>query len=298
MNGPPKIFDRRTVAQHRARAAGMNLRSPDLLTTNRAQLLDRLLDVTRSFHTALNLGCRNGEMAGALRDSHGVTNVFGADLSYHFARSAQKTGAPSTTCDEEWLPFGPDTFDLIVADHCLHWINDLPGTLIQIRRSMYPDGLFLGSMFGSATLFELRDSLMTAESTVRNGVTPRVSPFIDVRDGGNLLQRAGFALPVADTDTITMEYDHLANLFSDLRLMGETNAVSDRVKGLTTQELFDETERIYRAKYSTAAGRLIASFEIVTLTGWAPSDTQQKPLAPGSAQSRLADTLGTEETEI
>lgn len=298
MNGPPIIFDRQSVAQHRERAAQITQSYPGILAANRAQLLDRLLDMTRSFDVALGLGCRNGEVAQALQKTHRIKNVFAADLSEAFARTAYQASIPSLACDEEWIPFGPDIFDLIVAEHCLHWINDLPGTLIQLRRCLQPDGLFLGSMFGGTTLFELRDALLVAESDVRNGVTPRVSPFVDVRDAGNLLQRAGFALPVADTDVLTIEYDDLNSLFADLRLMGETNAISGRFKGLTTQRLFEAAEAVYREKYATAEGKLMASFEIVTLTGWAPSDSQQKPLAPGSARNRLADSLGTKETEV
>lgn len=298
MSSPPKIFCRKAVARNRAKTAEKRLASPPILSTNRAQLLDRLLDVTRSFTNALNLGCRHGELALSLLHDHHVTNVVATDLSEAFAKSASQPGILSLACDEEWIPFGPDAFDLVIADHCLHWTNDLPGVLIQLRRSMRPDGLFLGSMFAGSTLLELRECLMTAESALRGGVTPRVSPFVDVRDAGNLLQRAGFALPVADTDVFVMEYDGLSDLFTDLRQMAETNAIYERFKGLTTTHLFETTEEIYKERFMTEQGKIAATFEIVTLTGWAPSDTQQRPLAPGSARARLADGLGTEETKI
>lgn len=298
MSTPPKIFCRQTVARNRTRTAEKRAESPSILNTNRAQLLDRLLDVTRSFTATLNLGCRHGELAQSLVDDHHVNLVVAADLSKAYARSASRPGIPSLACDEEWIPFGPDAFDLVIADHCLHWTNDLPGVLIQLRRCMRPDGLFLGSMFAGATLFELRECLMAAESALRGGVTPRVSPFVDVRDAGNLLQRAGFALPVADTDVFVVEYDSLGDLFINLRQMAETNAIYERFKGLTTARLFAMTEEIYKERFMTKQGKFAATFEIVTLTGWAPSDTQQRPLAPGSARARLADSLDTKETKL
>lgn len=298
MNAPPKIFNRDTVRRHRSTAAASVSRSPELLNTNREQILDRLLDVTRSFTTALNLGCRSGELAKVLANRHDIRTVVAADFSESYAQSTHDSGILALACDEEWIPFGPDSFDLIIADHCLHWTNDLPGSLIQLRRCLKSDGLFLGSMFCGSTLFELRDVLFAAESNLRGGVTPRISPFVDVRDAGNLLQRAGFALPVADTDVLVRQYDDLDELFSELRIMGETNAISERFKGLSTRRLFDDAQDIYEQKYATTEGKLTATYEIVTLTGWAPSDTQQKPLAPGSARSRLADSLGAKETKI
>lgn len=298
MSIPPKIFCRQTVALNRTRTARNWADSPHILNTNRAQLLDRLLDVTHSFTNALNLGCRHGELARSLADDHHIKNVVATDLSAAYAISSSQPGILCVACDEEWIPFGPDAFDLIIADHCLHWTNDLPGVLIQLRRCMRPDGLFLGSMFAGSTLVELRECLMAAESTLRGGVTPRVSPFIDVRDAGNLLQRAGFALPVADTDHFIVEYDSLGDLFIDLRQMAETNAIYERFKGLTTERLFEATEEIYKERFTTTQGKIAATFEIVTLTGWAPSDTQQRPLAPGSARVRLADGLDTEETKL
>lgn len=298
MNAPPQIFDRQTVRQHRNRAAEFGQESSEIILSNNAQLLDRLLDVTRSFSSALHLGCRDGSLARILKDNHNVETVVAADLANTYARAAHGDGVTSLACDEEWIPFASDAFDLIIADQCLHWTNDLPGSLIQLRRCLRPDGLFLASVFGGATLSELRDCLMTAESKVRGGVTPRISPFVDVRDAGNLIQRAGLALPVADTDIFVREYEKLDDLFTDLRLMGETNAISERFKGLTTRNLFDSAEDIYRERYASSDGKLRATFEIITLTGWAPAETQQKPLAPGSARERLADTLGTEETEL
>ncbi|MDG2243503.1 MAG: methyltransferase domain-containing protein [Rhodospirillaceae bacterium] len=261
-------------------------------------MLDRLRDVKRSFKTALNLGCRSGETAEALSRDHGIETVIACDIAEDYAKRTKQGGFCAVACDEEWIPFWSETFDLIIAEHTLHWINDLPGSLIQLRRCLKPDGLFLASLFGGATLHELRDCLVEAESTVLGGVTPRVSPFIDVRDAGNLLLRAGFALPVADTDIIIREFDSLEDLFKDLRSMGETNAIQERTRGLTTGRLFSAAEKIYRDRHCSGSGQLLATFEIVTLTAWAPSDNQQKPLAPGSAQSRLSDALGSDEKPL
>lgn len=298
MNAPPKIFDRRITVRHRAQAANLRGAPHWLETANRGQLLDRLLDVTRSFNSGLSMGCRSGETAKALTQDHGIANVVACDLSEDFARLAYASGVSALACDEEWIPFGSNAFDLIIAEQCLHWTNDLPGSLIQLKRCLQPDGLFLASLFGSQTLIELRDAFMEAESSLLGGVTPRVSPFVDVRDAGNLLLRADFALPVADTDVITEEYDSLADLCSDLRQMGETNAIADRFKGLTTPRLFAATEEIYRNRHSTESGTLRATFEIITLTAWAPADTQQQPLARGSAKTRLSDALGSQETSL
>ena len=233
-----------------------------------------------------------------LSQDHALETIVAADFAENFARRAGQEGFAAVACDEEWIPFGSEIFDLIIAEHSLHWTNDLPGSLIQLRRCLQPDGLFLASLFGGATLHELRDCLIEAENSVLGGITPRVSPFVDVRDAGNLLLRAGFALPVADTDVIVREFDSLADLFDDLRHMGEINAIKERSKGLTTRRLFDATEEIYRGRHSSKEGKLPATFEVITLTAWAPSEIQQKPLSPGSARSRLSDALGSEETPL
>lgn len=244
------------------------------------------------------MGCGRGDTARALTRDHDLETVIATDMSHAFTQNAKMDGIAVVTADEEWIPFEPDAFDLIIAEQCLHWTNDLPGSLIQLKRCLQPDGLFLASLFGSATLHELRDALLEAEANVLGGVTPRISPFVDVRDAGNLLLRANFALPVTDTDVIVREYDTLGDLFAELRLMGETNAIQDRFKGLTTARLFTAAEEIYRSRHSTQHGKLRATFEIVTLTAWAPAETQQKPLARGSAQTRLSDALGSKETPL
>jgi hypothetical protein len=170
-------------------------------------------------------------------------------------------------------------------------MNDIPGFIIQVRRTLKPDGLFLGAMAGAGTLNELRESLLAAESELYGGISPRVSPFVDVRDAGALLQRAGLALPVADTEMVTVRYDNLFALIADLRAMGETSVLSDRSRRPATRRLFARAAEIYAERFSDPDGRIRASFAIVWLSGWAPDPSQQKPLKPGSAKMSLAKAL-------
>jgi SAM-dependent methyltransferase len=177
----------------------------------------------------------------------------------------------------------------------LHWVNDLPGALLQIRQALRPDGLFLAAMFGGETLHELRHALLDAELAVTGGVSPRVSPMADLRDGAGLLQRAGFALPVADRDLITVAYADPFALLRDLRAMGETNAARLRSRAPLRRAVLAEAARLYGERHRHPDGRVRASFEILYLSGWAPAATQQRPLRPGQATTRLADALGVEE---
>jgi SAM-dependent methyltransferase len=201
----------------------------------------------------------------------------------------------SVCADEEFLPFAAQRFDLVWSCLSLHWVNDLPGALIQARRCLKPDGLFLAAMLGGSTLQELRAVLLETEIETAGGAAPRISPFADARDAAGLLQRAGFALPVSDTDRITVKYRNLPSLLYDLRFMGETNAVNARGRGFTKTRLFAEAADRYAEKYADAEGRIPATFDIIYLAGWAPADTQQQALRPGSAAQRLADALGTVE---
>ncbi len=298
MSGPPRIFDRAAVARNRSRAAALGGSTPEFLHEARDRLLDRLRDVTRSFSTALVLGGRDGDLAQTLKDNHAVQDCVSADVSYAFAESAAERDVLCTNADEEWIPFRDQAFDLIFAELCLHWTNDLPGSLIQLRRTLKPDGLFLATVFGGQTLKELRASWTEAESARLGGVSPRVSPFLDVRDAGDLLVRAGFALPVTDLDLVEVEFDSVAELAHTLRSLGETNAVAGRARGLTSRRLWQTMEDHYQTHFASQSGGVTATFEIVTMTGWAPDPRQQKPLAPGSAASRLADALGSDETPV
>jgi SAM-dependent methyltransferase len=197
--------------------------------------------------------------------------------------------------DEEGLPFANASFDLIISALSLHWVNDLPGALIQIRRALKPDGLFIGAAFGGRTLQELRQSLLAAEEEVRGGAAQRISPSLDVVDGAGLMQRAGFAMPVADGDIVTVRYRDPMRLLADLKGMGETAAFAETGRPPLSRAMLARTMEIYCARFSDADGRCRATFEIVTLSGWAPAPAQPKPLRPGSAKVRLADALGVTE---
>jgi SAM-dependent methyltransferase len=190
---------------------------------------------------------------------------------------------------------GPAQPDLILSNFDLHTVNDLPGLLAQIRRALQPDGVFIAAFPGGETLYELRHALTHAELALSGGVSPRVFPFIDKQQAGALMQRAGFALPVVDSDIIKIEYTSLTRLMHDLRFMGEGNAIAARKKDIPPRSLFAHAEEIYKRDHAVPSGNLIATFEIIHVIGWGPADTQQKPLKPGSAQIRLADALGTNE---
>jgi NADH dehydrogenase [ubiquinone] 1 alpha subcomplex assembly factor 5 len=295
MSDSMNVFDRRLVRRHRERAAA-NLESHDFLFREAAErLADRLDDVTRRFPRTLDLGCHGGEIDAVLRGRGGIKTLIQCDLSTAMARRAAANGRATLVADEELLPFAPESFDLVISNLSLHWVNDLPGCLLQIRQCLKPDGLLLASMLGGETLFELRQSLMEAELAESGGVSPRVSPFADLRDAGGLLQRAGFALPVIDGDRLTVSYADALKLMHDLRGMGETSAILARASRPVSQAIVARTDEIYRRRFGDADGRLAATFQVIYLTAWAPAAGQQRALAPGSARSRLADALGTVE---
>ena len=201
----------------------------------------------------------------------------------------------AVAADAEALPFRDASLDLVVSALALQFVNDLPGTLIQIRRALKPDGLFLAALVGGDTLTELREAFAAAEAEIEDGVSPHVAPFADLRDIGALLQRAGFALPVTDIDRLTVRYASPFDLMHDLRRMGATNALIERRRRPLGAPRLMRMVEIYAERFSDADGRIRATFEIVWLSGWAPHESQQQPLKPGSAQRRLADALGTQE---
>jgi SAM-dependent methyltransferase len=293
MDAAMTVFDRRAHRLRRERAARLVDTAEPILAETAARLADRLDDTTRRFARALDLGGRHGPMAGLLR-ARGIPFVVSADLSPAFARRACSSGLPAVAADEEALPFAPGAFDLVVSNLSLHWVNDLPGALIQIRQALAPDGLFLATLWALGTLAPVREAFLAAESEVTGGAAPRVSPFADLRDCAGLLQRAGFALPVADAETITVEYRDPFALFADLRALGETNAVAARSRTpLRRAVLARAVERLAQGAHGGARGGVIAiPFVVATLTGWAPHASQPKPLAPGSATARLADAVG------
>ena len=286
------VFNRQTVRRHRARAARIAAETPgwdDFLFAETAErLCDRLTDVTRTFPLALDLGCHGGHLGEILSGRGGIGDLVQCDLAPEMAAAA--TGL-RLAADEEAIPFGPETFDLVLSNLSLHWVNDLPGALLQIRSILKPDGLFLGAMLGGGTLKELRHALSEAEIAEESGLSPRVSPMADVRDLGGLLQRAGFALPVVDTDTLTVMYEAPEKLMADLRQMGETSALIEGRKGLMRRATMAAAMARYRETFEDADGHVPATFEILTMTGWAPDASQQQPLEPGSGETSLADVL-------
>lgn len=288
-------FDRRAVRAHRDRAAALLPEHDFLFREVAERLTDRLGDVTRRFPLALDLGCHGGELSAMLAGQGGIETLIQCDLSPGMARRARANRHPTLVGDEEALPFGAAAFDLILSNLSLHWVNDLPGALAQIRHCLKPDGLFLATLFAGETLAELRGSLIEAELAVAGGASPRVSPVADMRDLAGLLQRAGFALPVVDRDSIAVTYADPFRLMADLRGMGETNAVAARSRRTARRALFLEAASRYRAVHGDKEGRVPATFQVVYLTAWAPHESQQKPLRPGSATARLADALGVEE---
>lgn len=286
------IFDRGVLRLRRNRIAGSYPAFNFLKVEVSRRIADRLDDFARDFPRAADIGCHGGELGQALAERDDVEFVIETDLSGGFNRG---TKTSRIVTDEEFLPFKAESLDLAASALSLHWTNDLPGALLQIRRSLRGDGLFLGAVFGGETLKELRQSFLQAEIEETGGVSPRVSPFIDVRDAGNLLQRAGFALPVTDVETITVDYPDAFALMRDLRGMGETNALRARRKTFTGRATLLSAADHYQRSFASEDGRIQATFQIVFMTGWAPHESQQKPLRPGSARSRLADALGTVE---
>ena len=284
---PARIFDRRLVRLRRDRAAGRVAAVAPVLQAAAEVLLDRLDDTTRRFSRALEIGGRG--VVAPLLAARGIPFVVSQDLS---PAMAARGGGLAVAADEEWLPFAPESFDLVVASLSLHWVNDLPGALIQIRRALRPDGLFLASLPGLGTLGPLREALGTAEAELRGGLAPRVSPFPDLRDLAGLLQRAGFALPVADMQAVPLAYRTGLGLLRDLQAAGEANAVLVRDGRIPPRALFPAA----LARLAPGPdGAIAMPLPLLVMTGWAPHESQSRPARPGSATARLADALGTEE---
>jgi SAM-dependent methyltransferase len=292
----PRLFDRKLLLERRARAA-RQADLPDFLLRRAADdMAERLQGVQREFARILILGAYDGCLTQAIAAaSRGAELVVTAEASAPLLR---RCPAPRVQADEELLPFRDGAFDLIASALSLQFVNDLPGALIQIRRALRPDGLFLGAVLGGATLQELREAFMQAELELEGGVSPRVAPMADIRDFGGLLQRAGFALPVADSDLVTVTYASPVALMQDLRAMGAGNMLSERRKTPLRRATLLRTAEIYAERFPAAGGRVRASFEIIHLSGWSPHESQQQPLSPGSAKSRLAGALGVKEHRL
>ncbi|WP_428648861.1 class I SAM-dependent methyltransferase [Roseibium sp.] len=295
MSAQPDLFDRRLFRQFRERALKTARPGADFLLKAVAEdLEDRLSLINRSFRTAVDLGGHTGLVSNAIRNSGKAATILRADLF----TPDPNLPAPDLVVDDALLPFGDQSVDLIVSALNLQVVNDLPGTLIQIRRALAPDGLFLATLPGAGTLTELRDSLTRAELEIKGGAAARVLPFADTRDLGSLLQRAGFALPVTDLDTVTVRYDTMFALLADLRSMGAASVLKDRSHKPLSKAVLLRAAELYAENHADADGRIRASFALVTLSGWAPHESQQKPLRPGSAKARLADALGVDEQKV
>ena len=283
------VFDRKLLRARRRRARALGA-ATFLLDSVAADLAERLDAVLRDFLVAVDLGTPTDGVRRALAGRKTIGMLVAAD--------ALPANGIAVVADEEALPFRDASLDLVVSALALQFVNDLPGALVQVRRALKPDGLFLAALLGGDTLTELRQAFAAAEAEVEGGVSPHVAPFADVRELGALLQRAGFALPVTDVDRLTVRYASAFALMADLRRMGATNALAERRRTPLRRATLLRMAEIYAERFADSDGRIRATFEIVWLSGWAPHESQQKPLRPGSAKTRLADVLGVRETKL
>lgn len=275
MSAGPTIFDRPLLRARQRRALALGAET-FLLDRVASELAERLSAVLRQFERAADIGTPTDVLQRALAGKVGLIEHI--DIG-----------------DDEALPAPAASLNLAVSALALQFVNDLPGVLVQIRRGLKPDGLFLAALIGGDSLTELRQSFAQAESEIEGGLSPRVAPFADLRDFGALLQRAGFALPVVDSDRLTVRYDNVFKLMRDLRRMGAANALTERRRVPLRRATLLRMAEIYAEQFADPDNRLRATFEIVWLSGWAPDPSQQKPLKPGSAKTRLADALNTKE---
>jgi SAM-dependent methyltransferase len=287
-----EIFDRELMVRRRDRFAAVATEHDFLLERVADDLMQRLAFIRRRFPVAVNLGAYHGVVGRHLRASGVADMVIDVELS---KRLVERCARPSVRADEELLPFRAASLDLVVSGLALHLVNDLPGALAQIRRALKPDGLLLAALLGGRTLYELREAFVLAEAEHDSGASPHVAPFADVRDLGGLLQRAQLALPVADSDCIVVHYSDPFALMHELQAMGASNMLRERRRRPMRRRTLLRAAQIYAERRARPDGRIPATFEIVTATGWAPHENQQQPLQPGSGRRRLADALGTVE---
>ncbi len=290
---PPKTFDEALLTLRQKRAASLFMSATSkpadfLLDVAAEDLAMRLQTISRRFDRAVDLFGRSGKIATALGLLPTIGNVVRLEIEGFHTRA---TDAEIRKSDPATLALQKASSDLIVSAFALHWSNDLPGSLVQINQALRPDGLFLGLLPGPDTLKELRHCLARAESEMLGGISPRIDPFIAVQTAGSLLQRTGFALPVVDTETIIVRYDTATDLMHDLRAMAATNVLTMREKRRFSAGLFKRAGEIYQQEFADTDGRIRASFEFISLSGWAPDESQPRPLKPGSAKTSLADIL-------
>ena len=291
---PPKLFDRQLHRRNRDRSAAGFDDYAFLKTRESSHLIERLEDVSRTFERALDLGAHDGGLTKLLAAHGQVTDVEAGDSSEAFVAKMAADGLTARVLNEEHLDLPQATYDLVTSVLSLHWVNDLPGTLIQIRNTLKPDGLFLGCLFGAGTLAELRTCLIEAETELSGGVSPRISPLPGLQDMAGLMQRAGFALPVVDLETVTVRYGDPFRLVNDIKGMGEQAAFAPNERAPRkplSRRLLARMAEIYAERFSDPDGRLRATFNVVWLSGWAPDASQPKPLRPGSAKHSLADAV-------
>jgi SAM-dependent methyltransferase len=292
MDDEHRLFDRKLLRARRARFAHEIGAREFLLAHVAKEIAERVQLMLRPFPLALDLGAYHGLLGRKVAELASVGAMLYAESAFAFAALCPR---PALVCDEDLLPFKEASLNLVVSGLALHRVNDLPGALIQIRRALTPDGLFMAALLGAGALIELRQALIEAEAEAEGGASPRVSPFGDVRQYGALLQRAGFALPVADAETLSLLYASPRDLMRKIRGLGGGNVLLARSRKPLSRPTLERAEQIYRERHGTPDGRVKASFEIVYLSGWAPDPSQQQPLKPGSAARRLADALGTSE---
>ncbi len=288
MSQTPRIFDRDLLTKRRCRALVNHGHEGDFLLSHCVEdMLDRLSLVTREFPNIVELVGHTGLLAKHLSKREGTEHIIRLEHDARFLASEPH----AVVATEEALPLKPQSIDLVVSPLALHWANDLPGALIQIHQSLKPDGLFLGCLLGNESLKELRTVLLQADSEISEGVSPRVAPFPELKDMGALLQRAGFALPVADQDSVTVRYDSMFALMQDLRKMGATNILHDRSRSFTRRDILLRAAELYQQQFSDPDGRIRATFHILNVSGWAPHESQQKPMKPGSAKAHISQFL-------
>lgn len=292
MNEAPDIFDRQARQQRRARAA-RRTSSAFLLQRCAQDAAERLMDISRTFERALIIAPPSFWDLLAPHLPEGKW-----PLSRTFCYDSSGLPPHILACADDTLPFEKDSFDLVISVLNLHSINDLPGALMNIGHVLTPDGLMLAAYFGGAAFTELRQSLYRVETAELGGLSPRIAPMIDFSQSASLMQRAGFALPVVDTDRFTLSYAALPKLLSDLRDAGETNILTARNKSPLNRCFYESLERDLKQSSPAKGERFSISFEIMWATGWAPHESQQKPLKPGSAKMRLSEALGVKEQKL
>ncbi|MGA9659234.1 MAG: methyltransferase domain-containing protein [Asticcacaulis sp.] len=296
---PPHLFDRQLLATRLDRVAEGFAQGQFLRDRSIEDMIETLSAINRRFDVALDMSARHGNFGRAVAATAVAAKIgllIEGEVSTRL--SAQQGGMARIQMDEEALPFGDESLNLIISALSLHSVNDLPGALVQVRRALKPDGLFMASLFGGETLKELRGCLMDAELEVRGGYGPRIAPFAESPDLIDLLKRTGFNMPVVDSDRIRVSYEHPLRLMADLRAMGESNILRQRPRKGLNRTIIERASELYFERFADDEGRIPATFEIINLSGWKPHDSQQKPLKPGSAKMRLADALGVKEGEL